>query len=73
MSRSEVEYLRHIQEEAAYLVEVGHGTEKERFMKDETMKRAATRSIEVIGEAAKKLSGELQRNTRPSPGERGPG
>lgn len=40
MSRSEakVEYLRHIRQEAAYLADLGHDVEKERFLKDEMLK-----------------------------------
>ena len=60
MSQSEVEYLRHIEEEMAYLAKIGHETKKERFDRDDTLKRATTRSIEIIGEATKQLSGELR-------------
>ena len=61
MSRSEAEYLRHIQEEAGYLAEIGRDMKKARFVRDDTLKRAATRSIEIIGEATKQLSGEIAR------------
>ena len=60
MSQSELEYLRHIQDEAAYLTGVGRDTEKSRFVKDETLKRASARSIEIIGEATKQLSDDLR-------------
>lgn len=60
MSRSEAEFLRHIQGEAAYLEDMGRNAEKTRFMADDTLKRAAVRSIEIIGEATKQLSDELR-------------
>ena len=56
MSRSEIEYLRHIQDEARYLVEARHEVSWNEFADDETLKRAFVRSIEVIGEATKNLS-----------------
>lgn len=60
MSRSETEYLRHIQDEARYLVETSQELTWEEFNGDETMKRAFVRSIEVIGEATKNLSDDLR-------------
>lgn len=60
MSRSEIEYLRHILDETRYMTEAGRGVTWEAFSRDETLKRAFVRSIEVIGEATKNLSHELR-------------
>jgi uncharacterized protein with HEPN domain len=60
MSRSETEYLRHIQDEARYLAEASREVSWDEFSSDETRKRAFVRSIEVIGEATKNLSGDLR-------------
>ena len=60
MSRSEIEYLRHIQDEARYLVDASHDVSWEEFSGDETLKRAFARSIEVIGEATKNISVEFR-------------
>jgi uncharacterized protein with HEPN domain len=60
MSRSEVEYLRHIQEEARYLAEASHRASWGDFADDKTLKRVFVRSIEVIGEATKNLSEDLR-------------
>jgi uncharacterized protein with HEPN domain len=60
MSRSEIEYLRHIQDEARYLVEASREVSWDEFSGDETLKRAFVRSIEVIGEATKNLSTETR-------------
>lgn len=42
-------------DETNYLIEHSHGLSEEQFIEDETLKRAFVRSIEIIGEAAKKL------------------
>lgn len=60
MSRSETEYLRHIRDEARYLIEASREVTWEEFSEDDTLKRAFVRSIEVIGEATKNLSTELR-------------
>ena len=55
MSRSPEDYLQHILDEAEYLFQSSQNLSKEDFLKDETLKRAYIRSLEVIGEASKKL------------------
>ena len=55
MSFEPREYLRHILAESNYLIDHSLGLTREDFEKDETLRRAFTRSLEVIGEAAKKL------------------
>jgi uncharacterized protein with HEPN domain len=57
---SPLEYLRHILDEAQYLVSEAEGLSKEQFLMEETVKRAFIRSIEIIGEASKKVSTELK-------------
>ena len=47
---SPLEYLRHILDEAEYLVSQTQKLSKDEFMGDETLKRAFVRSIEIIGE-----------------------
>ncbi len=60
MSFEPRDYLRHILVEADYLmVRVGSLT-REEFMADETLRRAFVRSIEIIGEAAKKVPEEFR-------------
>ena len=54
MPPSPLEYLRHILDEIDYLMEQARSLSKEQFICDETLKRAFVRSIEIIGEAAKK-------------------
>jgi len=60
MSISPLEYLRHILDEATYLKNQSVLLTHEVFLEDETAKRAFVRSIEIIGEATKRLPAELQ-------------
>ena len=60
MSLSPLEYLRHILEEANYLLTRSHGLNKAQFDRDDTLKRAFVRSLEIIGEAAKKVPADLK-------------
>jgi uncharacterized protein with HEPN domain len=55
MSFEPREYLRHILAEADYLIGHSSGLSQEAFEADETLRRAFARSLEVVGEAAKKL------------------
>ena len=55
MSLSPLEYLRHMLDEACFLIEVRQDLSLETLARDEVRKRAVVRSIEVIGEAAKKV------------------
>jgi uncharacterized protein with HEPN domain len=52
--------LRHIRDEAAYLESQASALSRDRFVRDETLKRAFVRSIEVIGEATKMVPVELR-------------
>ncbi|MBF0551576.1 MAG: DUF86 domain-containing protein [Deltaproteobacteria bacterium] len=53
------DYLRHILDEIHYLINQTAGLSKEAFVFDETLKRAFVRSLEIIGEAARKLPQEF--------------
>jgi len=55
MSRSAVEYVRHILDETGYLVDRAQGLTWDQFMRDATLKRAFVRSLEIIGEASKQI------------------
>ncbi len=60
MQLSQLEYLRHILDETEYLISESRGLSKGRFMRSETLKRAFVRSIEIIGEASKKITYEVK-------------
>ena len=55
MSRCPTEYIRHMLDEMDYIERAKAQTDKNRFLRDETLKRSFVRSVEIIGEAAKKL------------------
>jgi uncharacterized protein with HEPN domain len=62
MSFEPREYLRHIQVEAEYLLKSCAGLKLEDFLADETLRRAAVRSLEIIGEASKKVPEEFRKD-----------
>jgi uncharacterized protein with HEPN domain len=55
MSSGSRDYLRHILVEADYLIARSAGLSYDVFAADETLRRAFVRSLEIIGEAAKKV------------------
>jgi len=60
MSRSPLEYLRHILDETKYVLGRARGLSYEEFVADETLRRAFVRSLEIIGEAAKKVPDDFR-------------
>ena len=60
MSPSTIELLRDIVREAEFLQAQAAIATRESFLRDEVLMRAFVRSIEVIGEAAKKIPQETR-------------
>ena len=60
MSKEPKEFLKHIQDECSYLIAVSHNLEFNIFLEDETLKRAIVRSLEIIGEATKKIPADFK-------------
>ncbi len=60
MSRSSLEYLRHILEEADYLIEESGKVNYNEFFHDQNLTRAFVRSLEIIGEATKNIDQTLR-------------
>jgi uncharacterized protein with HEPN domain len=60
MPSERINFLRHIFDELNYLIDNTKNLDREKFFNDETLQRAFTRSIEIIGEATKKLPDELK-------------
>ena len=60
MSFEPRDYLRHVLAEAEYLTAQSAGVTAEAFMRDETLRRAFVRSLEIIEEAAKKIPDEFR-------------
>lgn len=55
------EYLRHILDECEFIIGESGNLRKEAFLGDETLKRAFVRSLEIIGEAVKRLPEEFRK------------
>jgi len=53
-------YLQHILTETQYLIGQAKGLEQEAFLRNETLKRAFARSLEIIGEAVKQLPNDVK-------------
>lgn len=63
MHKDPIEYLRHILDECIYIKSViTPELEKNEFLENETLKRAVTRSLEIIGEATKKIPADFKVN-----------
>jgi len=64
MSKDPKEYIRHIQEECIYIyiyiISVIENLLFDNFLEDETLKRAVVRSLEIIGEATKKIPADFK-------------
>jgi uncharacterized protein with HEPN domain len=61
LSKEPVEYLKHIRDESYYILSIiSKGITKEEFLNDETLKRAVVRSLEIIGEATKKIPADYK-------------
>ncbi len=61
MSKQYVELLKHILDECVFIQEaVTPEMTIHEFVKDEVLKRAIVRSLEIIGEATKKIPGDIK-------------
>ena len=60
MFKEPIEFLKHILDECTYLLSVGNNLSKEEFLENETLKRAVVRSLEIIGEATKKIPADFK-------------
>jgi uncharacterized protein with HEPN domain len=60
MPLSPLDILRHMLDETVYLTGASREVSKDDFLRDETVKRAFVRSLEILGEATKKIPAELR-------------
>lgn len=60
MSPSPIDFLKHIADEAVYIIKSTDGISVEDFLDDDTLKRAIVRSLEIEGEAVKKIPDEFK-------------
>ena len=60
MSKSPIDYLTHILIEWEYIKNALKDEDFDKFIVDETLKRAIVRSLEIIGEATKQITADLK-------------
>ena len=65
MSKQYIEYFHHILDECNFILATTSNMTKEQLIDNEVMKRAIVRSLEIIGEASKKIPVDvkLRQNT----------
>ncbi len=60
MSKEPEEYIKHIADKCSYIISVSTDLSKDEFLNDETLKRAVIRSLEIIGEASRKIPADFK-------------
>ncbi len=61
MSKLPIEYLRHIYDECAFITRsISADMTKDELIDNEVLKRAIVRSLEIIGEATKKIPADIK-------------
>jgi len=56
----DIELIKHIQDETAFILNHTENLTREEYLMDEVLCRASIRSLEIIGEATKKLSNDFK-------------
>jgi len=59
--KHEEPFLKHILDEISFLLKETNGLRFEEFMQNEVLKRACSRSLEIIGEATKNLPADFKK------------
>ena len=60
MFKEPKEFLRHINDECLYIISVTENLLFQDFKEDKTLKRAVVRSLEIIGQATKKIPADFK-------------
>lgn len=60
MYPSQLDFLRHIYDECSFVLKSTNGKTKSEVLSDEILIRALVRSLEIIGEASKKLDPDFK-------------
>ena len=55
MSKSDIQFLKHIKEETEFIIEFTSTISEEEFLENRLLKKAMVRCFEIIGEATKKV------------------
>ena len=60
MSLSQLEFLRHILDECSYILKVTQNKTQQQITDDETLSKAIIRSLEIIGEATRRIEPDMK-------------
>lgn len=60
MSRSVIDFFQHIKDELDFLENNSKNLDSDSFYEDEVLKRAFSRSLEIVGEAVKNIPEEIR-------------
>ena len=60
MRISSLEFVKHIMDEIEFIMREKDKITEDEFQRDDLVQRAFARSLEIIGEAAKKVTGEFR-------------
>ncbi len=60
MFPSQPEFLKHILDECTYILKVTAGKTQQEIFTDETLSKAIVRSLEIMGEATKRLNPDFK-------------
>lgn len=60
MSPSLLDFLKHIEHECSFILRVSKGKNRDEILNDELLCKGLVRSIEIIGEAIKKIDGDFK-------------
>ncbi len=60
MSRTLLDFLKHISNECSFVIRNTEEKSKEQVLDDEILTRAIVRSLEIIGEATKKIPSDFK-------------
>lgn len=60
MYKSSIELIRHIERESSFIINACKNYTIESFHKDEILKRAVVRALEIVGEASKKIDSDFK-------------
>ncbi len=61
MSKEPIEFVKHIRDECSFIFSIlNTNLTKDDFLENETLKRAIVRSLEIIGEATKRIPADFK-------------
>ena len=60
MSKSDIQFLKHIKEETEFIIEFTINISEDEFLENRLLKKAIVRCFEIIGEATKQVDFEFR-------------